>query len=407
MSLRDNTTSNVTKCFIRSRSGDRFSRMLAVGQIVQLHQIQAISLFISERRGVVLRCWDTTKPGLKEPLFPDSSIAELLCSDDELDKLAGEFRCDIIAFGKHADFIKAKVKPADILLLRNVQCYAPRSYEACLTMHQQGERYGRSITVLSDCSDFKKALLGDIAQFKRNLTSGAPSGSGIESRTSATAQQTTAESERVVTAQTATESEAETSSTANLATAERETTSGTAPTVTESEEQARRNAAAQPGTSAATRFAPECGPCTSAQAAAGCRYLHTREAIDEGICGELSNNEKRWANVRRRKLHAIHLGWIMKYLSKSWNFETNQQAPSSLGMYSVLATRGVQYLVNDLLTNVRNGGLVDRLMKLPETERENVLARFITLYLKAAYTGIVTQSSVSRRSLIRSAYRRI
>ncbi|VDN40927.1 unnamed protein product [Gongylonema pulchrum] len=83
----------------------------------------------------------------------------------------------------------------------------------------------------------------------------------------------------------------------------------------------------------------------------------------------------------------------MKYLSKNWNFDTNQQAPSSLGMYSVLATRGVQYLMNDLLTNFRNRGLVDRLMKLPETGRENVLVRFITLYLKAAYTGIITQSS--------------
>ncbi|VDN25869.1 unnamed protein product [Gongylonema pulchrum] len=106
------------------------------------------------------------------------------------------------------------------------------------------------------------------------------------------------------------------------------------------------------------------------------------------------SNKERWANLRRRKLHAVQLGWMVKYLSEKWKMQSNQLASSdSEKCYSVLATRGVQYLVNDLLNNARDEGrLMNRLRGLSVREREVAMARFITLYLKRAYAGIVTQS---------------
>ncbi|VDN28576.1 unnamed protein product [Gongylonema pulchrum] len=88
---------------------------------------------------------------------------------------------------------------------------------------------------------------------------------------------------------------------------------------------------------------------------------------------------------------------MVKYLSEKWKMQSNQLASSDSGKcYSVLATRGVQYLVNDLLNNVRDEGrLMNRLMGLSVREREDAMARFITLYLKRAYAGIVTQSLVN------------
>lgn len=49
--------------------------------------------------------------------FEDERITEILCTDKELDKLAGDYRCDIIFYKEHADFVKNSVKVIFLNLL--------------------------------------------------------------------------------------------------------------------------------------------------------------------------------------------------------------------------------------------------------------------------------------------------
>ncbi|KAK6106432.1 Senescence-associated family protein [Brugia pahangi] len=152
ISVRDNTLgfSNGSKTICRLNQLVRF----------QYHNIvvQAVSVFISDRNNVVLRCWDTTKPPSSTFFFGNENISEIIHIDEELSSLAQEYLCDVIFYNEHGACLKKTVKPGDILLLINMHYYVMKDNNM-LAVHEGGKRYNRGIRILDDSSSHKAKLL--------------------------------------------------------------------------------------------------------------------------------------------------------------------------------------------------------------------------------------------------------
>ncbi|VDN01150.1 unnamed protein product [Thelazia callipaeda] len=126
--------------------------------------VQVISVFVSVQNSVILRCWDTTTVQRKLFSVDADSIQHVMCNDRSLEEVPKNYRCDVVLYEEHADFVKNNVKCGDIVLLVNLHVYHSKS-GITLTMHTGGQHYNRSIIILGENDIIKNNLLQDISRF--------------------------------------------------------------------------------------------------------------------------------------------------------------------------------------------------------------------------------------------------
>ncbi|VDN05319.1 unnamed protein product [Thelazia callipaeda] len=130
----------------------------ATFQDLYVKKLQAISVFVGDMGNVILRCWDATTPPSCAFFCKNENISEVIQIDQELDKLAKEYRCDIIFYSEHGEYLKNNVMPGDVLLLVNVHYYVSPN-DSMLVVHEGGKRYNRGSIILDNLSPAKTMLL--------------------------------------------------------------------------------------------------------------------------------------------------------------------------------------------------------------------------------------------------------
>uniref|UniRef100_A0A915PXN6 Protection of telomeres protein 1 ssDNA-binding domain-containing protein n=1 Tax=Setaria digitata TaxID=48799 RepID=A0A915PXN6_9BILA len=335
-----------------------------------LSYVEALSVFISDRGNVVLRCWDTTDPPSSAFFFMNENISETIFIDEEMVSLAWEHLCDIVFYNEHGDYLKKNVKPGDILLLVNVHYYMSQN-GSMLTVHEGGKRYNRGITILEDSSSHKAKLLNDVKAFVTSRTAWMQKVSDISLKSEVSA---TEEYKTSVTLSVCGDSDVIKQP-------------ATAVSIISMKDNASVNYVESKTPLMTKRSAIAAVFAVHLTVAKG-KFVHDGEARIP-------------PNLRQHQIKALQLGWIATYIIKKWISERNllslSSSPLSFQRSYVLAKAGTKFLIMSVLTHLRkeNKDILRNFAKMVLFQKSLTLQHYLLLYLKGTYENTIRSNMIA------------